>query len=69
MGAYAMERVVAGAHFPTPWFSKPEKRPDDRAYYCLGGRFPLPRANNKYPILLFSELPGLGANKGEVSAQ
>ena len=30
-GAYAMKRVAAGAHLPTPWPFEPVKRPDDRA--------------------------------------
>ena len=34
--AYAMKRVAAGALLPTPWIFEPTKRPDDRAYYCLG---------------------------------
>ena len=32
--AYAMKRVAAGAHLPTPWLFEPAKRPDDRADYC-----------------------------------
>ena len=35
LGAYAMKRVAAGAHLPTPRFFEPAKRPDDRADYCL----------------------------------
>ena len=35
LGAYAMKRVAAGAHLPTPWLFEPTKRPDDRADYCL----------------------------------
>ena len=49
MDAYAMKRVAAGAHLPTPWFFEPAKRPDDRAdytawasddrsHYCVGTR-------------------------------
>ena len=38
---YAMKRVAAGAHLPTPWVFEPAKRPDDRADYCLG----LPKLN------------------------
>ena len=30
LGVYAMERVAAGAHTPTPWLFEPAKRPDDR---------------------------------------
>ena len=36
--AYAMKRVAAGAHLPTPWVFEPAKHPDDRADYCLGTR-------------------------------
>ena len=35
LGAYAMKRLAAGAHLPTPWHFEPAKRPDDRADYCL----------------------------------
>ena len=35
LGAYAMKRVAAGAHLPTPWVLEPAKRPDDRADYCV----------------------------------
>ena len=38
LGAYAMKRVAAGAHLPTPWLFQPAKRPDDTADYCLGTR-------------------------------
>ena len=31
LGTYAMKRVTAGAHLPTPWLFEPAKRPDDRA--------------------------------------
>ena len=34
LGAYAMKRVAAGAHLPTPRLFGPEKRLDDRADYC-----------------------------------
>ena len=30
LGAYAMKRVAAGAHLPTPWLF--EKGPDDRLF-------------------------------------
>ena len=33
--AYAMKRVAAGAHLPTPWRFEPEKRPDNRDYQCV----------------------------------
>ena len=39
LGAYAMKRVVAGAHFPTPWLFEPAKRPDKTADYCLNCSF------------------------------
>ena len=35
LGAYALKRVAAGAHLPTPRLFEPAKRPDDRADYCL----------------------------------
>ena len=35
MYVYAMQRVAAGAHLPTPWLFKPAKRLDDRADSCL----------------------------------
>ena len=35
LGTYAMKRVAAGAHLPTPRLLEPAKRPDDRADYCL----------------------------------
>ena len=35
LGTYAMKRVAAGAHLPTPWLFEPAKRPNDRADYCL----------------------------------
>ena len=31
VGSYAMKRVAAGAHLPTPSLFEPAKRPDDRA--------------------------------------
>ena len=33
LGAYAMERVAAGAHLPNPWLFESAKRPDDAADY------------------------------------
>ena len=39
LGAYAMERVAAGAHPPTTWLFEPAKRPDDTADYCLDCSF------------------------------
>ena len=39
LGTYAMKRVAAGAHLPTPWLFEPAKRPDDRADYYLGCSF------------------------------
>ena len=35
LGTYAMERVAAGAHRPTPWLFEPAKCPDDRGDYCM----------------------------------
>ena len=35
LSAYAMNRVAAGAHLPSPWLFEPAKRPDDRTDYCL----------------------------------
>ena len=32
---YAMKRVAAGAHLPTPWLFEPAKRPDDTADYRI----------------------------------
>ena len=37
--AYAMKRVAAVAHLPTPWFFEPAKRPDNSADYCLDCSF------------------------------
>ena len=51
LGAYAMERVAAGAHLPTPWLFEPAKRPDDRADYwleCRGGN----RTNPLYSVII-----------------
>ena len=31
LGAYAIKRVAAGAHLPTPWLFEPAKRTDDKA--------------------------------------
>ena len=39
VGVYAMKRVAAGAHLPTPWLFEPAKRPDEKADYCLGCNF------------------------------
>ena len=39
MGAYAMKRVAAGAHLPTPWLFVAAKRPDDKADCCLDYSF------------------------------
>ena len=39
LGVYAIERISAGAHFPSPWVFEPAKRLDDRADYCLGCSF------------------------------
>ena len=51
MDAYAMKRVAAGAHLPTPWFFEPAKRPDDRADYTawtkLEGFGNEPRSNSR----------------------
>ena len=38
-GAYAIKRVAAGAHLPTPWLFESAKRPDDRADYCMDCSF------------------------------
>ena len=35
IGAYAMNRVAAGADLLTPWLCEPARRPDDRVEYCL----------------------------------
>ena len=35
MCAYAMKRVAASAHLPTPWLFEPAKSPDDRADYVM----------------------------------
>ena len=68
-GAYAMERVAAGAHLPTPWLFEPAKRPDDRADYCVNCSF-LPSASTKYSFLHLSGVGrALWANSGEGSAQ
>ena len=70
LGAYAMKRVAAGAHLPTPWFFEPAKRPDDRADYCLGYSF-LPQW--KHRVLVFTlEWSGahpMGEHSGEGSAK
>ena len=34
-----MKRIAAGAHLLSPWLFEPAKRPDNRAYYCLGSSF------------------------------
>ena len=44
LGAHAIKRVAAGAHFQTPWLFERAKRPDDRADYCLDCSF--------YPLFL-----------------
>ena len=36
LGAYAMQRVAAGAHLPTPRLFEPAQRLDDKADYCVG---------------------------------
>ena len=51
LGANAMKRVAAGAHLPTPWLFEPDKRPDDRADYCLDCSF-LPQC--KHRVLVFT---------------
>ena len=44
LGTYAMDRVAAGAHFPTLWLLEPTKRPDD-SRLLLGLQFlPLERS-------------------------
>ena len=48
--SYAMKRVAAGAHLPTPWHFEPAEREDDRADYCLGRSF-LPKC--KHHVLVF----------------
>ena len=48
---YAMKRVAAGAHLPTPWLFVPAKRLDDRADYCLDCSF-LPQC--KHHVLVFT---------------
>ena len=68
-GAHAIKRVAAGAHLPTPWLFEPEKRPDNRADYCLDGSFLL---QCKHHVHVFLRLSGVGhallANSGEGSA-
>ena len=54
LGAYAMKRVAAGAHLPTPWFFEPAKRPDDRADYCAVST---PSGSTRYSFL---HLSGVG---------
>ena len=39
LGTYAMKRVAAGAHFPTPWLFEPAKLSYNRADYCLSCSF------------------------------
>ena len=39
LGAYAMKRVAASAHLPTPSLHEPAKRPHDAADNCLGRSF------------------------------
>ena len=51
LGSYAIKRVAAGAHIPTPWLFEPAKRPDDAADYCLDYSS-LPRW--KHQILVFT---------------
>ena len=51
LGAYAIKRVAAGAHLPTPWLFEPAKRPDDTADYCLDCSF-LPQWNHR--VLVFT---------------
>ena len=66
---YAIKRVAAGAHVPTPRFFEPAKRPDDRADFCMDCSF-LPSASTRYSFL---KLNGVGralwAYSGEGSAQ
>ena len=38
-GPYALKRVAAGAHLPTPWLFELAKRPHDRADYCFDCSF------------------------------
>ena len=49
---YAMKRVAAGVHHPTPWLFEPAKRPDDRADYCLDCSF-LPQWKNRVLVFTF----------------
>ena len=37
LGAYAVKRVAARAHLPTPWLFERAKRPDDRADIAWAG--------------------------------
>ena len=67
--AYAMKRVAAGAHLPTPWLFEPAKRPDDRADYCLDCRT-FPSGITGYSFLHLSGVGrALWANSGEGSGQ
>ena len=65
LAAYAVKRVTAGAHLPTPWLFEPVKRPDDRADYCLDCSF-LPQWKHRALVLT---LEWSGARSGEGSAQ
>ena len=47
LGANAVKRVAAGAHFPSPWLFVPPKRPDDRADYCQSQKSESVRIRNK----------------------
>ena len=66
LGGYAMKRVSAGAHLPTPRLFEPGKRPDN---YCLNCSF-LPQCKSVYSFLHLSGVGhALGANSGEGSPQ
>ena len=69
-GSYAMKRLAAGAHLPTPWLFEPAKRPDE---YCLGYSPASSNANTRYSFLPLRELgrvlqSRLGAHIGGVLA-
>ena len=53
LAAYAMKRVTAGAHLPTPWLFEPAKGPDD-----YGKKIFTPSEKNRFeqmPSKIFME--------------
>ena len=57
LAAYAMKRVAAGAHLPTPWLFEPAKRPDDKADYCLGKQGVIALCLIIGGVMTYSDLP------------